>query len=256
MDFAAHPLLQLLPLAAVGFVAGFLNVLAGGGSLLTLPLLLWLGYPAPVANASNRIGLVVQNVAASTAFHRGGVLDLGAVLRVLIPAVPGAALGAWIAIDVDEVTFRRILVAILLFSLWSLLRGGLGTERVEAPGRMRKILFYTSFFFMGIYAGFVQAGLGFLLIGVLTSLGGFDLVRTNAIKVALVLAVQILALAIFSAAGKVDWLAGAGLAIGTSGGAWVAAHWQMAKGAVWVRRVVIGLLAAITLRLIYEGFFA
>ncbi len=254
MDFQAHPILQLLPLSAVGFVAGFLNVFAGGGSLITLPVLLWLGFPAPVANASNRIGLVAQNIAASTAFHRGGLLPVALVARLVLVALPGVALGAFVAIDVDERLFRRVLAGVLLFTLWTLLRGGFRPPRGPRLSRRRRVVLYGSFFVMGFYAGFIQAGLGFLLIAVLSGIGGLDMVRTNAVKVAFVLLVQALALTIFALAGTVDWAAGAGLAMGGTLGAWTAAHWQMAKGSPWVRRVVIALLALFTARLVYEGF--
>ena len=99
---------DLILLIIVGFVAGMVNVVAGGGSLLTLPVLLWLGLPAPVANASNRLGLVMQNVSATTAFHRAGVLPWRPTLVLFAPALPGALLGAYTALDIDEQLFRRI----------------------------------------------------------------------------------------------------------------------------------------------------
>ena len=109
---------EILILFGAGAVAGFMNVVAGGGSLLTLPALLFVGLPAPVANATNRISLILQNASASTAFRRGGRLPLRVTVRLALVALPGAAVGAFLALDVDETTFRRILAAILT-ALWA-----------------------------------------------------------------------------------------------------------------------------------------
>lgn len=245
---------QAVALVLVGVVAGFLNVVGGGGSLLTLPVMLWMGMPAPVANATNRIGLVSQNLTAATAFHRGRRLPWRMTLWLLVPVLPASALGAYLAIDIDETLFRRILAAVMLISLWLVWRSGPDHDEHAAPHNRHPRWLWVSFLFMGVYAGFLQAGLGFLIIAALTSLGGFDFVRTNAIKVTLVLACQLLSLAIFAAAGTVNWVAGASLALGTTAGAWGAAQLQMTKGSPWVRRVVMVLMIAFTARLIYEGF--
>lgn len=247
---------QILLLALVGFAAGFMNVFAGGGSLLTLPVMLWMGFPAPVANASNRIGLVAQNVAATTAFRAGRVLPGRTVLKLGAVVVPGAALGAVLATDIDELFFRRMLAVIMIVSLWATLRKKPSIEAFapKVDGVTPRLL--VAFFFMGVYAGFIQAGLGFVMIAVLTAVGHFDMIRTNAIKVAVVLIAQITALAVFGPSGTVDWFAGGSLAIGTTLGAWAAAHVHLTQGTRWVRRIVITLMVAFTLRLIYEGFIA
>jgi uncharacterized membrane protein YfcA len=246
---------QALLLVGAGALAGFINVVAGGGSLLTLPALLFLGLPAPVANATNRISLILQNVSASTAFRRGGRLPLGLTVRLAVAALPGAAVGARVALEVDETTFRRVLAAILLLVLVAILRGSrrdAPTDGAVAPLHPRAL--YAAFFAMGLYAGFIQAGLGFLLIASLTNLGGLDLVRSNAVKVAVVLVLQILALAIFQAAGTVDWWGGLTLGGGSMLGAWVAARWQMRRGSVWVRRLLVGILILVAIRLLQESF--
>jgi uncharacterized protein len=247
---------QAVALTVVGYVSGFLNVVGGGGSLLTLPLMLWMGMPAPVANATNRIALITQNIAATTAFHRGGRLPWRTTAWLLLPTVPAAAFGAWLALDIDETLFRRILVFVMLASLWMVWRQDPRHGVTDSPHARHSKSLWLSFLAMGVYAGFLQAGLGFLIIAALTSLGGLDFVRTNAVKVALVLAGQIVALAIFTAAGTVDWVAGSLLAAGSTAGAWHAARMQIAKGSPWVRRAVIALMIGFTLKLAYEGFVA
>lgn len=247
---------QALLLATIGFIAGFMNVFAGGGSLLTLPVMLWLGFAAPVANATNRIMLISQNIAATTAFHGGKVLPVRTVLKLSAVVLPGSLIGAWFARDIDELLFRRLLAGIMIVSLWAILRKKPSAEQwaPEVDGVTWKLML--SFFFMGVYAGFIQAGLGFVIIAVLTAVGHFDLIRTNAIKVAVILVAQVTALAVFGPTGTVDWLAGASLAFGSTAGAWTAAHVHLAKGTTWVRRAVVTLMVAFTVRLIYEGFVA
>jgi hypothetical protein len=239
-------------LISVGFTSGVVNAFAGGGSLLTLPVLLWMGLPAPVANASNRISLVMQYFAATTAFQRGGRLPWRPTLLIFVPALPGAILGADIAAEIDEVLFRRILMVVLICALWGLLRRRSTDAGPTAP--RHPVLVALGCFAIGFYAGFLQAGLGLLLLTMLHTLGGFDLVRSNAIKAAFVFLLQVVALGIFGAHGQVDWGVGAALAIGSTVGAWAGAHWQMRRDHEWVRRAVVVILVLFAVRLGWEGF--
>ncbi len=113
-----------------GLAAGFINVVAGGGSLLTLPVLLFLGLPAATANATNRVGILLQNVVATSTFRRQGLLEAGLGLRLMLAAAPGAALGALVAVDVDDRLFRWVLGAVMLLVLVSIIR----RRRSPGPG--------------------------------------------------------------------------------------------------------------------------
>lgn len=110
-----------LPLLfAAGLVAGTLNVVAGGGSFLTLPLMIFLGIPAGVANGTNRVALLFQNAGAVWGFRRHGVLDVQLAVRLAAPAIVGAALGSWMALQVSDFAFRRLLaIRMLLMALWT-----------------------------------------------------------------------------------------------------------------------------------------
>lgn len=226
-----------LALASVGVVAGTLNVVAGGGSFLTLPLLIFLGLPAGVANATNRLGILFQNVGAVWRFDRHGVLDRRALYWAALPAVAGAALGAHLATQVDDRLFQRLLaflmVAFSLISLWSP-----RTKTRQGNGASpRTLALGMGFLVVGIYAGFVQAGVGFLVLAV-TSAAGLDLVRGNAVKVLALLAANAVALAWFANAGLVDWPRGLALAAGTTVGGQLGARITVGMGDVWIRRVV------------------
>jgi uncharacterized membrane protein YfcA len=222
----------LLLLFAVGCVAGTLNVLAGGGSFLTLPVLLFLGLPAALANGTNRVAILAQNTGAVWSFRRQGFFDRSSLVWAALPATAGAILGAWLALDVDEIAFRRLLavlmVALSVVSLWS------PRWRV-AETRPRWVPL--AFFAAGVYGGFIQAGVGLLVLAVTTA-AGLDLVRGDAVKVLSVLCWTAAALAVFAAHGSVDWRLGAALAAGMLVGGVTGARLTVLKGHRWVKVVV------------------
>ena len=244
--------LRLFLLLLAGGLAGFINVNAGGGSLITLPALIFLGLPTTVANATNRVGLVLQNSVSSATFARRGRLPLRLGLLLLLPSLPGAWLGTRIALDLDEVWFRRILAFILLFVLYLILHKKKGAVAESFEGH--PVLLGASYFFLGIYAGVIQAGAGFLIIAALARLGGLDLVRANATKVFTVLFLQLFALAIFWHAGQVRWLPGLVLGGGTMLGGYLGTHLQIQRGEVWVRRLLVICVVAFAIKLVAESF--
>lgn len=237
--------LEFVLLALVGLVAGALNVVAGGGSFLTLPVLLFLGLPASVANATNRVGVLAQNVSGVWGFHRHGALDWGWALRASMPSVVGAGVGAWLALRVPDFAFTRLLsLTMLAVTLWSIWRNRAGGARASAGGHEGRpphgdALAMLGFFAVGIYGGFIQAGVGFFLLA-LTSAAGLDLVRGNAVKLLSVLLMTVLSLAIFGGAGAVNWPLGAALAVGNFAGGLVGVRLAVLKGQVWLERVVTG----------------
>jgi uncharacterized membrane protein YfcA len=243
-----------LLLCGAGLVAGTLNVIAGGGSFLTLPLLIFLGLPPTVANGTNRVGIFLQNVAAVWGFSRHGVVDWRSVLWAAVPATLGAGVGTWAALRVGEDAFREVLaylmIAVTLFTLWNplgLRRPGGGEPR---PPNLPALVL--GFFVVGIYGGFVQAGVGFLLLAA-TTLAGLDLVRGNAVKVLSVLVYTGLSLAMFAAGGRVVWGHGLALAAGTVLGSQVGVRLTVLKGHAWVRGVVTVAVLGLAVKLLLMG---
>jgi len=232
---------EYLLLFAAGCVAGTLNVIAGGGSFLTLPILIFLGLPPGVANATNRVGLLLQNIGAVWSFRRDGVLDLRALVWAAAPATLGAVLGTWLALVVSDLAFQRILaflmVIISLWSLWSPHSKKHSPPQEATPSTLRLLAVSAAFLMIGVYGGFVQAGAGFLILAATTA-AGLDLVRGNAVKVLAVLCLTTLSLGIFAWQGRVDWGVGLVLGCGTAlGGLW-GARLTVLKGHRWVQRVV------------------
>lgn len=224
--------------AVIGFVSGMINVVAAGGSFLTLPLLLFLGFPAAVANGTNRVGVLSQNISGVIGFYRHDVLPLKWALRVSVPALAGAALGVWGALNVPDIAFRRTLsIVMLAMTLGTLLHKSLKGERRSEPQRPWHWSMVVGFFLMGIYGGFLQAGVGFLVLA-LTTVAGLDLVRGNAVKVFAVMLLTLLSLAVFASTGRVDWPAGIALGVGNMLGATVGVRVAVLKGHKWLEHVV------------------
>ena len=178
-------LLHVVLLFGTGIAAGFLNTVAFGGSLIALPMLIFLGLEAAVANGTNRVAIFFQNFSAIMGFRRKGVSDFRYSILLAVPAVIGAVIGATIAVDIKDSVFNLILAVVMITMLVLTLLNPTERlkDRMESGGKHSKIVAMIVFFFIGIYGGFIQAGVGLLIITALRLLTGMDLVRTNAIKV-------------------------------------------------------------------------
>lgn len=229
---------QLGLLAFAGLCAGVLNVMAGGGSLLSVPIMLFLGVPGPVANGTNRIAIVVQNLVAVRTFWRRGFADFRLSSSLAAAAAPGAILGALLGVRLDGVWFDRVLAAVMLgvLVLMQLPARRRGGERAPLT-RRRRLLGHALMFGAGCWGGFIQIGVGFILMPILHRVMGLDLVRTNVHKVFIALSCNLIALAIFASAVSIHWLFGLALALGNAAGGYLGARFSVAGGEIWIRRV-------------------
>jgi len=243
---------QLPLLFAVGIIAGILNVLAGGGSLLTLPLLIFMGLPSAVANGTNRIAIFCQNIFAIRGFRKRGVMPMELVLLCTPPALVGSWVGASLAINMDDQLFNRVLALIMLGVLIFTAIDPMQRLRKEgiAFSLTRKLILVISFFFVGIYGGFVQAGVGFLVITALL-VHGLDLVRINAIKVFVIFCYTFIALGVFIYHGQVNYLLGFALAAGNSLGGAIGPKLAVDKGHDWIKKVVSLTVLIFALKLLF-----
>jgi uncharacterized membrane protein YfcA len=220
--------------------AGFINTLAGSGSLITLPILILLGLPANVANGTNRVGVLVQNVVAVATFRRSHLLDLGTTWKLVVPSVLGSIVGAELAVDLDEALLRKIIGALMLVMLATMfVQPERWLAEDGAPRRARAWLEIPLFFAIGVYGGFIQAGVGIFLLAALVLGAGFELVGANAVKNLIVLVFTAAALVVFVVNDQVQWTLGALLAVGQGAGAWLAVRMALRRGARFVRAVVV-----------------
>jgi len=242
----------LLLIFGAGVFAGFLNVLAGGGSLLTLPVLILAGLPASLANGTNRVAILVQNVVAVTSFRRQGMVDFRLANRFAIAALPGAVVGAVVSIKIPEPVFNGILALVLIGAVFGILVRPRKSSKRSWNQETGRVTSYLAFLCFGFYGGFIQAGIGIVFILILYGVLGMDLVRVNAFKVYVVGLYTIPALAVFAFAGNVDWLIGGVLAMGNGIGAFVAARWSMKKGEGLVRWVLAAALVLMAIRIMWS----
>lgn len=244
-----------LAIIGVGLLAGFINTLAGSGSLLTLPLLMFLGLPANVANGTNRIAILLQNVVGVSSFRHQKVLSFRAGLQLGIPAVAGSLVGAIVAVQFNEEIMSKVIGFLLIFMFFLILyKPGRWIKEHKnqfsgRPGWLRVLIF----FLIGAYGGFIQAGVGFFLLAGLVLGAGLDLVKANAVKVFIVLLYTPFALGIFMYHGQVNYFLGLILAIGNMLGAYVGSRVAVSWGPRFVR--IILMLAVFVSSLKLLGIF-
>ncbi|SDX75342.1 hypothetical protein SAMN03080603_00513 [Acetomicrobium thermoterrenum DSM 13490] len=242
-------ILSVALVIAVGFCSGFLNVLAGGGSLLTIPLLVFMGLDVSVANATNRVGVLFQNVFAAQHFHKKSLFRLKDCLFFGLPSLLGAALGTFGAVSLDE-RYLRIAVAVLICCMAVLLVLKPDMWEREREISLPRWVLILAMFLIGIYGGFIQAGVGFLLLWALVGLGGKDLLHANALKVVVIAMFTTLSLAIFLLNGMVNFPLGVVLAIGNFMGGIAGAHFAILKGNRWLRLILSVVVTVSAIRML------
>ena len=229
-----------------GALAGVINAMAGGGSSLTVPLLVMAGVPGNAANGSNRVGILTSNISTATSFHKRGVTAYRDAAKILLPVVAGSLVGSLlisrITDDAFETLFGLLMLPIIFFSL--------RRPKPRLDGDVWSVLTTVVVFFgIGIYGGAVQAGVGLVLLAALTR-AGYDLVTANVIKVLVTLAVTATALPVFIAQGNVYWGPALVLAVGLSAGGWIGARIAVEGGEEVIRWVMVVAAIGLAARLL------
>lgn len=237
-------------LVIAGLVAGIINTLAGGGSLLSVPLLVALGLPGDVANGTNRVGILAQNVSATWRFARSGVSGLEGAIPILVPVVVGSFAGAVAIAQVPANEFERVFGVLMLLLLWPTLRGGFRKTDPDAPPRAWSPAVRTGVFFgIGLYGGSIQAGVGLFLVMALAR-SGLDLVRANAIKVIVIGAFTLVAVPVFVYEGLVAWAPAIALTIGFFAGGEAGARLAVVGGEKLIKPVLAVAVVVLALRML------
>ena len=247
-------LAQAILLIAVGVIAGFLNVMAGGGSLLTVPVLVFMGLPGPVANGTNRIAILAQNLTATITFMRRGFSDFRLSLSLAACAIPGAVSGAMLGVQLQGLWFNRALAVTMLvvMLLMHFDKGHRDASSVEEPSKRQLLWGHLLMIGVGFWGGFIQIGVGFIIMPVLNRVMGLDLVRTNMHKVFIVGVYTIAALAVFASQVPVMWLVGGVLALGNSVGGYIGAHFTVSRGEKLIRVILNLVLVAFIIKLLFS----
>ena len=237
-------------LVAGGVVAGVVNTLAGGGSLLTVPLLVLLGLPGTLANGTNRVGILVQNLAAAWRFRAEGVAGLRGALPVLLPVAAGSAVGALGVSRMADASFERLfgvlMVGLLIPTLRGMPRSGAGGAHVR---RWHPAIAALVFFAIGLYGGSFQAGVGIVLVFALAH-AGHDLVQANAIKVIVIATLALVTVPVFALEGRIAWAPAGLLACGFGLGGIVGAHAAVRGGERWIRPALAAAVIALAAKML------
>ncbi|MGH1427580.1 MAG: sulfite exporter TauE/SafE family protein [Arenicella sp.] len=244
--------LQLGILVLVGVLAGFLNVMAGGGSMLVLPIMVFMGIPGNIANGTNRIAMLAQNLTAATTFYKKGVSNFRLSVSLAVCALPGALVGAYLGTQIEGKSFNLILAGVMIVVMAMMIFAPKPTENnnLEIP-RNRLLIGHFLMLFVGFWGGFIMAGVGFIMIAVMNKVMGIDLVSSNAHKVLIEIVFTVFALAIFASQLQLLWLAGLFLGLGNAIGGWFGAHYQTEKGGDVVRKILYVVLAVFIIKLIF-----
>ncbi len=243
--------LDVVLLLVGGMFAGVVNAMAGGGSMLTVPLLVVAGVPGVAANGSNRVGILTSNLSSFLSYRQEGkVIDKATLLPIVPPAVLGAAIGAFGVSQLTNDRFEQVFGLLMIPLIVLTVRKPKLTVHTDPwPPAVLAV----GAFGVGIYAGAIQAGVGLILLAVL-SRSGMDLVTANVVKVVFTFFATMIALPIFILEGHVEWLPAIILAFGLSVGGWGGAKLAVRGGETPIRMVMIAAALVLALRLL--GFWS
>lgn len=245
-------MLELTLLLITGIATGFLNVMAGGGSMLSVPIMIFLGVPGTIANGTNRIAILPQNISAVWVFYRKGFSNFKLSLSLAACTIPGTIIGAYIASQIPNDQFNTLLAIIMLMILIVMALPQTKTLRHDQkPSRNRLIAGHILMVFIGFWGGFIHIGVGFLLMPVLNRVMQLDLITTNSHKVFIVLCYTAVALIVFASQLQMVWQYGIALAVGTTIGGWIAANHQIDKGIGTIKWTLNIVIVAFIIKLIF-----
>ena len=256
MSYHFSELIYLGLLFPAGILAGIVNVIAGGGSFLTLPVLMAVGLPVDIANGSNRISVVLQGMYATVDFQKKGAFDRKLYQRFLPWLMLGSFLGAYLATILDPDSLKRIFGVLFLMMGVCLVFTQLRAKADDTPSTLAHFINrtplairYSALFFVGVYGGFIQAGVGLFILLVGSTLLGLDTVKVNAVKLPLTLTFTVPALLLFIYADMVAWIPGLILAAGTLVGTKIGVGLTIKGGhkLIWRSVTVVLLLTGINL---------
>jgi uncharacterized membrane protein YfcA len=242
MDLAVW---EMAVLILAGLAGGFINVMAGGGSVITVPVMIFLGIPGPIANGTNRLPIMVQNISASLTYMRHGIPQKKLIVSLSLCALPG------VSIPTD--TFNFVLAGVMALVLIAMVVGPHSVSMNDAAhlSKSRKILGHVLMLGAGFWGGFIQIGMGFILLPILHRALGLDLVTANIHKVFIILIYTTAALFVFGSQLPLLWWVGGIMAIGNAVGGWLGARLTLTGGARVIRIIVVLAVAGMIVKLIW-----
>tara|TARA_R110001592_G_scaffold82307_7_gene243775 strand:- start:9213 stop:9974 length:762 start_codon:yes stop_codon:yes gene_type:complete len=234
-------LYQAIILIVIGLMAGVINTLAGGGSNLSLPALMMYGLPADVANATNRVSVLMQSLTATRGFYNHGKIDSTSVKDSFFPLLVGGLVGAIAASYLNVELLKPLLLGtMIVVSLWVIFKSDINAgDNGNRKSCYDSKLGLLATFAAGFYGGFIQAGVGFVLIATFVGMLNYDLLRANAMKVVATVIFTSIALLVFIFRDQVAWLPGILLGVGSIMGAQIAVKFAVEVNAKTLKIMVL-----------------
>ena len=232
---------EIFALGVIGAIAGFMNVLAGGGSLLSVPALILFGLPGPVANGTNRIAILAQAAVATAAYFKRGIRNIRLSATLSLSLLPGAIVGAYWGTRLEGVFFNRMLAIVMICVLLTMAFEGKIKNKPELADDKtilkNPVLVHILTGVLGFYGGTIHIGIGFFIMAILHRVGGLSLIETNMQKMAIVIPYSVLVLLIFRGEVGIAWSAGIALAVGNSLGGLLGVRLSIKRGEKYVKRI-------------------
>ena len=241
---------SVILLFIVAFISGFINVGAGGGSSLTLPMLIFLGLDSSIANGTNRIGVLMQNLTAIYSFKRSKYSQFKLSLKLSLLSLPGAIAGAFLAVTLDDELFQTILGIVMILIIISMFLPKAKNTKESENSQKISWSVYLSMIGIGFYGGFLQVGVGFIIMASLQHLMKLNLIYVNMHKVFIVLVFTLPAILIFSFSGDINWFWGITLGLGNAAGAWWSVKLTVKKGEKIIKIVLVIAILIMALKLL------
>lgn len=242
-------IIEYVIIIAAGILAGFINTLAGGGSVISLSLLLILGLPATIANGTNRVSIFFQTSSSVATFWKKKMFTSRKIWWLILPATIGSIAGAWVATGINSDSLEIAMLIIMAFMLVFIFMKPERWMKENTAFLEKKIQWWQIllFFAVGWYAGFLQVGVGYFLLMALVLGVGFELVKANAVKNLIVLFSATVSLVIFVMSDQIHYLYGILLSAGSIAGAYIASMMAVKKGGRFIRWVIVAsvILAAL-----------
>ena len=203
-------------------LTGIVNTTAGSGTIFSVGTMLFLDVPLDIANTTNRLGVLFQNLSGILAIRRHGGVSHAVPFIAFFSTFFGALLGAYFAVDVSEQSLNWIALVVILAMSIHIITALLKIEIFLLPKGLSNSVKPAIFFCIGCYGGFIQIGVGIVLLLGLKAMYGLDWIQANYFKLLIILAYTIPTLLFFGYSGMVLWVTGGALALGQIIGAYLA----------------------------------
>lgn len=234
-------------LFSAGAISNFINTMAGGGSMISLGTMMLLGVDPSVANGTNRIGVLVGAGSGAMAFKSEKLTNLRQSLYLGVCAIPGAIAGSLISVNLNDALFEKIIALIMILVLISLL---IPQKRKQAT-TVNSPWIYPAMVLVGFYGGFIQIGVGFLLMASIKHFMAFDLIKTNMHKIFVVLIYSLPVLLVFGLSGNINWLYALILSAGSAMGSWISVKLAVKKGEKIVKTVLVIAIVLMAMKFLF-----